>query len=176
MLQFLRTYSDCIVTTGQILRKEPEAFDPRAVKTMGFDPKIYFEKPKPVAVLTNTLNANLMQVGNRLYADKNYKKHILTKPQSFERFKEFDQSALAEFSKFNTSVSSVEGLNLRKGIEYLQQEYGYEFILVEAGASTTVPCYSETQAVNARKTPRIDHKCDGNPIDTLYLAIFEGQL
>lgn len=30
--------------------------------------------------------------------------------------------------------------------------------------------------MNSRKTPKIDHKCDGNPIDTLYLAIFEGEL
>ena len=31
MLQFLRTYSDCIVTTGKILRKEPDAFDPSVI-------------------------------------------------------------------------------------------------------------------------------------------------
>lgn len=27
LLHFLRCYSDCIITTGQILRKEPHAFD-----------------------------------------------------------------------------------------------------------------------------------------------------
>ena len=43
------------------------------------DPKVYFEKPKPLAVLTNTLNTNLMEAGNRVYADKRYRKHLLTK-------------------------------------------------------------------------------------------------
>jgi len=67
MLQFLRTYADCIVTTGKILRKEHECFDPKLIKTFDFDSKIYFEKPKPVAILTNTLNENLMEVGNPLF-------------------------------------------------------------------------------------------------------------
>jgi len=49
-------------------------------------------------------------------------------------------------------------------------------ILLEAGASTTIPCYSETHRVNTRKVPPIDYLCDGNPIDTLYLSIFEGQI
>lgn len=49
-------------------------------------------------------------------------------------------------------------------------------ILLEAGASTTIPCYSETHSVNSRKTPAIDYLCDGNPIDTLYLGIFEGEM
>ena len=49
-------------------------------------------------------------------------------------------------------------------------------ILVEAGASTTVPCYSETHKLATKKAPAIDFTCDGNPIDTLYLSIFEGSL
>ena len=49
-------------------------------------------------------------------------------------------------------------------------------ILIEAGCSTTVPCYSETHNLGNRKSPAIDFKCDGNPIDTLYLAIFDGKL
>ena len=55
-LQFLRTYSDCIVTTGKILRKEPDCFDTSVIRTMGLDPRIYFEKDgvKPVAILTNS--------------------------------------------------------------------------------------------------------------------------
>lgn len=81
-----------------------------------------------------------------------------------------------EFARHNTSLDPVSDLNLRTGLDYLQRQYGYEMILVEAGASTTVPGYSQTHKVNSRKTPMIDHKCDGNPIDTLYLAIFEGEL
>ena len=49
-------------------------------------------------------------------------------------------------------------------------------ILLEAGASTTIPCYSEEYKVNSRKAPAIDYTCDGNPIDTLFLSIFEGEL
>lgn len=61
MLQFLRTYADCIVTTGKTLRNEPEAFDTSLIKSMDFDPLVYFAKPKPLAILTNTLNANLLE-------------------------------------------------------------------------------------------------------------------
>ena len=49
-------------------------------------------------------------------------------------------------------------------------------VLVEAGASTTMPCYSEEHKVNSRKAPIIDYECDGNPIDMLYLCMFEGEL
>lgn len=51
-------------------------------------------------------------------------------------------------------------------------------ILVEAGAQTTVPCYSETHKVNKKllNHEAIDHKCDGNPIDTLVLSLFVGNL
>lgn len=117
-----------------------------------------------------------MHVGNRLYQDKKYKKHILSKPADIKRLLDFSPQVKDEFSQFNTSLDPVEGLNLRKAITYLQEEYKYEMILLEAGASTTVPCYSETHRVNTRKVPKIDHLCDGNPIDTLYLAIFEGEL
>ncbi len=58
LLHFLRCYSDCIVTTGQILRKEPDAFRAVVPQMLGFDPKLYFKKPKPVCILTNTLNKN----------------------------------------------------------------------------------------------------------------------
>jgi hypothetical protein len=46
------------VTTGQILRKEPDAFRDVVPQMLGFDPKLYFKKPKPVCILTNTLNKN----------------------------------------------------------------------------------------------------------------------
>lgn len=75
ILQFLRTYADCIVTTGRILRREPEAFDVSMIRTMGLDPHIYFEKNnvKPVAVLTNSqINENLLEVGNKLYSNPRF--------------------------------------------------------------------------------------------------------
>lgn len=71
MLHFLRTYADCIITTGQILRKEPRAFLSQAHKMLGFDPKVAFSSPKPVAILTNTLNHNLEET-NVLYQDPHY--------------------------------------------------------------------------------------------------------
>ena len=70
----------------------------------------------------------------------------------------------------------MQGLNLRKAIGHLQSAYHYDFILVEAGASTTLPCYSETHILSKRMAPAIDFICDGNPIDTLYLSVFEGDL
>ena len=70
-LNFLRTYADCIVTTGQILRKEPAAFDPGVLKPLGLPYDIYFNKVtkkinnnqptykgKPVAILTRDLQLN----------------------------------------------------------------------------------------------------------------------
>ena len=79
ILQFLRTYSDCIITTGKILRKEPDAFDTKVLKAFELNPEVYFENSKPLAILTNTLNKNLMEVGNKVYADTKYRKHLLTK-------------------------------------------------------------------------------------------------
>jgi len=68
VLQFLRTYADCIVTTGKILRKEPDAFDTSMIRSMGFNPSIYFEHKdrhqKNVAILTNSLSENLLTAGN----------------------------------------------------------------------------------------------------------------
>jgi len=50
-----------------------------------------------------------------------------------------------EFDKAgNMTLSGIEGLNLRKAIDHLANEYEYEMILLEPGASTTVPCYSQT--------------------------------
>lgn len=171
---FLRTFADCILTTGAILRKEPDCFNPASIKQIGFDPKVFFEKPKPVAVMTNQISENLMRVGNSLYQDRKFRKHLLTKPSVLKRVLEHSPSLRQEFAEGNATLDPVEHLNLRKALEHLQEEYSYEMILVEAGASTTVPCYSETLKINERKAPPIDHTCDGNPIDTLYLGIFEG--
>jgi len=146
------------------------------IENLDFESEIYFEKLKPVAILTNTLNENLMEVGNRLYADRKFKKHILSKPATIKRLLDFSPKVKEEFAQFNTSLDPVEGLNLRKAIEHLQENYAYKMILVEAGASTVVPCYSESHRVSTRKVPKIDYLCDGNPIDTIYLAIYEGDL
>ena len=74
------------------------------------------------------------------------------------------------------NIDTVEDLNLRKAIAHLQEQYKYKLILVEAGASTVVPCYSETHRINTRKKPELDYICDGNPIDTLLLTIYDGKL
>ena len=69
VLHFLRTYADCIVTTGMNLRKEPNAFNPNAITQLGFDPKVFFKTPKPVAILTNSLSSNLVATGNPVFRD-----------------------------------------------------------------------------------------------------------
>lgn len=43
-LNFLRTYADCIVTTGSILRKEPMAFYPGILKPLQLPYNIYFDQ------------------------------------------------------------------------------------------------------------------------------------
>jgi len=60
---FLRTYTDCSITTGAILRKEPLCFDPYTVNKLKFDKDIYFSTSqkhdhKPVAIMTNSINHN----------------------------------------------------------------------------------------------------------------------
>ena len=75
-------------------------------------------------------------------------------------------------------MHSIEDLNMRKAIQYLQEEKKHKMILVECGPSTTVPAYSEThQASKLQLSPEaLDYKCDGNPIDTLVLSMFVGKL
>ena len=42
LLNFLRCYSDCILTTGQILRKEPYCFEMGQIKELDFKEDVYF--------------------------------------------------------------------------------------------------------------------------------------
>ncbi len=44
---------------------------------LGFDPEVYFKKPKAVCVLTNTINQNFTS-SNSLYEDSKYKKIVMT--------------------------------------------------------------------------------------------------
>ena len=87
-MQFLRTYCDCVVTTGKILRKEKMAFHPDIPEMLKLPKKVYFKKGgKPVAILTN--NLQISQDGsniNQIYLDNRYKKHIITKPSVLKRY------------------------------------------------------------------------------------------
>ena len=84
------------------MRKEPEAFDISVIRTMGLDPKVYFEKDgvKPVAILTNSqITDNLPQIGNQLYANPRFRKHILTKPSYLSHLIEKTPDVLDRFKK-----------------------------------------------------------------------------
>lgn len=48
MLHFLRTYADCSITTGKILRDEPTAFDDRVLKAMDLPIEVYFDQVRKV--------------------------------------------------------------------------------------------------------------------------------
>lgn len=172
VLNFLRCYSDCILTTGQILRQEPLAFHPEQPKALGFDPKVFFEKPKPVCVMTNTLNKQFTD-SNLLYHETKYRKLVLTKPQTLQRFEMLDSQLPPQ-----VEMKAIEDLNMRRAIKYLQEQEKHKMILVECGPSTTIPAYSETHQVSKAKVQPevIDHICDGNPIDTLVLSMFVGTL
>ena len=103
-LNFLRTYSDCIVTTGKILRNEPQAFNPHVVRELKFPLNVYYGGRnkntndyigKPVAILTNSLKQNFHQdTLNPIYSEKLYKKHIITRTKTLERFKEYQTDKL----------------------------------------------------------------------------------
>lgn len=78
------------------------------------------------------------------------------KDTSLKRFEEHEPRAAEVFSRGNMTLEGIEGLNLRRAIDYLRKEYRYEMTLVECGASTTVQCYSETHRLQGRKAPPID--------------------
>ena len=99
MLNFLRTYSDCIVTTGNILRKEPLAFHPEVPKQLGLPVETYFKKGgKPIAILTGNLEKNLWTStnSNLVYSDARFKKHIIVKPSVKQRFESYSDSFSSE--------------------------------------------------------------------------------
>jgi hypothetical protein len=48
MLHFLRTYADCVITTGKILRDEPLAFEPRITAQLGLPLEVYFDQLRKV--------------------------------------------------------------------------------------------------------------------------------
>ena len=43
-VNFVRTYSDCILTSGKILRNEPNSYHPDIPASLGFPTDIYFNE------------------------------------------------------------------------------------------------------------------------------------
>lgn len=174
VLNFLRCYSDCIVTTGQILRDEPYAFDPSLAEKLKLPKAVYFKDQKTVCVLTNKLSNNILDSNPLLYQNKKLKKIILSNSAALKRFQEFGST-----SQFPSHISShgLENLSLRSGLQFLK-ELNHQMILIECGPSTTIPCYSKTHNIAKESLDRaaLDYKCDGNPIDTLVLSMFVGSL
>ena len=120
MLHFLRTYSDCILTTGSILRKEPGAYEPSLVEQMGFDLQVFFDKPKPLAIMTNQLSENLIET-HKAYTDLRYRKHVLSSDTIVDSFLRQFPGINEQFKqRANTTVEGVQGLNLRTAIDYVQ--------------------------------------------------------
>jgi hypothetical protein len=76
-----------------------------------------------------------------------------------------------KLSDFSTQIDGIPDLTLRSGIQHLKSNFLKEtekkpsLILVEAGASTTLPAYDSEQEF------KINYSCDGNPVDTLVLSL-----
>ena len=134
-LNFMRTYADCIVTTGKILRKEKMAFHPDIPDMLGLPRDVYFKKRKsgtyagkPVAILTQNLQFTQDQLAiNQLYLDPLYKKHILTKPQVLSRYQQYLKELNIDHGEYtlygpntNTQFDPIANLDLEKSISYLQ--------------------------------------------------------
>ena len=189
-LQFLRTYCDCIITTGKILRAEPMAFNPDVLQMLKLPKAAYFKENKkrygkltgnkPVAILTKDINKNIFvndggDSANQVYYDPRFKKHILVRPNVKERYERYEEGLQVEeddnHQLTNTTIEPIENLSLQNSIDYLRQKYGYEQILVECGVSTTKeyyePLYSEDDP---------DYVGKSTPFDLLYLSIFRGKL
>ena len=145
MLNYLRCYTDCIMTTGAILRLEQSCFDKNLPQILGFDPQVYFQKPKPLCVMTNRLE-NLME-SNPVYKEPCYSKLVLTSPKSYIEGSD------------GIEIKAVPDLNLCSALSFVQQAKGYEKILIESGPQTVVPAY-------------LEHNDSDCPIDTIYLSMF----
>ena len=153
-LNFLRTYADCILTTGMILRKEPDAFEPTLPLQLGFPQEVYYRtnnavKGKPIAILTKDVRLNLhSDTINQVYNSNLFRKHILTRPESLDRFNSWDKTYDMDFEASKITLDGVENLSMDSAIQHLQREYQYKQILVEAGLSTTAPFYKRQIALS----------------------------
>ena len=67
------------------MRAEAEAYQASLVEQLGFDPQVFFEKPKPLAIMTNSLSENLIET-HQSYSDLKYKKHVLCSDSTAESF------------------------------------------------------------------------------------------
>ena len=101
------------------MRDEPEAFNPAPIHKFKIKPNVFFEKSKPVAILSNSLSENILEHGNALYYDKRYKKHLLSKPTNVERLLEHSPMVEEPWKNHKISLESVPELNLRKAISHL---------------------------------------------------------
>ena len=54
-----------------------------------------------------------------MYRDNLFKKIVLTKPQTLERFQEYDKFTMSQLSQFNTLIEPVEDLSLRNGLKFI---------------------------------------------------------
>ena len=112
-LNFLRTYADCILTTGMILRKEPDAFEPTLPLKLGFPQEVYFNtkgdvKGKPIAILTKDISLNLHSDSvNQVYLSNLYRKHVLTRPESLDRFRSWEKTDGMDFEACKINFDSV---------------------------------------------------------------------
>jgi hypothetical protein len=137
---------------------------------------------KPIAIMTNQITEHLLETGSPIYRDVRYRKLLLTERRTYDHLENKHADTVDRLGKHNNVIVPFDGkLTLRTAIKYLQgpnpySTHGFDQVFIENGASTTIPCYSETYNVNSSKAPPIDWTCDGNPIDTLMLSIFSGTL
>ena len=109
--------------------------------------------------MTNSLSDHMLDNGNFIYRDTRYKKLLLCEQRSYDHFNLRYPDGVKRLEAYNNIlVPFADKLSLRKAITYLQKPnpasmHGFEQILIENGASTTVPCYSETHIVNSAKEP-----------------------
>lgn len=134
-----------------------------------------------MAILTNTLEKSLWTNSeNMLYEDKRYKKHVLVRPQVYERFEGFDNDMIEKGKQNNNlHLEQVDGLDLKSAINYLRNTHGYEQLLVECGASTTNQYYYQDLNLLAKGKYGDMSGFDVYnwlPFDTLYLSIYRGPL
>ena len=115
-----------------------------------------------------------------MYLDPLYKKHILTRPQVLNRYKEYlnsEKIQLGDFTLYgpntNTHFDPIENLDLEKSISYLQKAYNYKQILIECGISTTKQYYEGDPIIHNEKDDTYSLQC---PFDSVLLSIFRGYI
>ncbi|CDW72777.1 UNKNOWN [Stylonychia lemnae] len=175
----LRIRAQCMITSGKIVRNDPYAFNTDFhLKKNGLDEDDFFNyldeqhqqmSTKPLAIITRTLKTNFFEDAIVL-KDLRFLKLVITEEriaQEYLKSQEQEWKISQDLVKrrlredYNIQLTGIQDFNFTKAVEFISQDQELQPILSELGAATF-----RTQYINNHST---------NPVDLLYLGIYNGQ-